>query len=110
VSLAPTSMQLIRVVIGKVEDKHRLQSVLRRIPIRAETPGWNCVAWVEEALQQLERDGRALGTSVTAWQSVRDTAMWYCEQKMSEGRFTAEGYNPQKCPTYDIIEGKETVK
>jgi hypothetical protein len=36
--------------------------------------------------------------------------MWYCEQKMSEGRFTAEGYNPQKCPTYDIIEGKETVK
>ena len=110
VSLAPTSMQLIRVVIGKVEDKHRLQSVLRQIPIRAETPGWNCVAWVKEALQQLERDGRALGTSVTAWQSVRDTAMWYCEHKTSEGRFTAEGYNPQKCPTYDIIEGKETVK
>jgi hypothetical protein len=43
---------------------YHLQSVLRRVPIIEETPGWNCVAWVEEALQQLERDGKALGTSV----------------------------------------------
>ncbi|KAH8163620.1 hypothetical protein CIB48_g4622 [Xylaria polymorpha] len=110
VSLAPTSMQLVRVMVGKVEDKHRLESVLRRVPIRAGTLGWNCVGWVQEALQELERDGKALGTSVTAWQSVRDIAMWYCGHKLSEGRFTAEKYNPQKCPTYDIIEGKETVE
>ena len=36
VGLAPTSMQLIRVMIGKVEDKHRLQSILHRVPIRAD--------------------------------------------------------------------------
>lgn len=110
VSLAPADMLLVRVMIGKVEDKHRLESVLGRVPIRGGTPGWNCVGWIQEALQELERDGKALGTSVTAWQSVRDIAMWYCGHKRSENRFTAQKYNPQKCPIYDIIEGKETVE
>ena len=64
-------MELMRVMIGKVEDKHRLESVLGRvITIRAGTLGWNCVGWVQEALQELERDRKALGTSVIAWQSV----------------------------------------
>lgn len=75
VSLAPTSIQLVRILIWKVEDKYRLELVLRRVLIRAGTLGWNCVEWVQEALQELERDGKALGTSVTVWQSVRDTAM-----------------------------------
>lgn len=110
VSLAPNSMQLVRVMVGKVQNQHRLESVLSRVPIRSETPGWNCVGWLQEALQELESDGKALGTSRTEWQSVRDTAMRYCNSKLSEGCFTTEKYNAEKSPTYDLIQGKEMVE
>lgn len=62
--LASTSMVLVRIVIGMVENWHRLVEILRNTPIRQGLPGWNCVAWVKEALETLEVDKEALGTSV----------------------------------------------
>ncbi len=78
IPLAPTGMLLVRIMIGKVEDKARLVSVLHNTPIRQGQPGWNCVIWVKEVLEGLKADGKAMGISVLEWETVRDEAMKYC--------------------------------
>jgi hypothetical protein len=110
ISLRPTSMILVRIMIGKVEDKARLVSVLRNTPMRQGLPGWNCVTWVKEVLEGLKADGRAMGTSVLEWESVRNVAMSYCQRKKVQHRFDGLGsYDLNKVPTYDLIERKETI-
>jgi hypothetical protein len=76
-----TSMVLVRILVGRVESMERLSSVLRSVPVKVAVPGWDCVSWVREALEALEKDGKALGTSKTDRSLVRDTAMQYVEQK-----------------------------
>ena len=109
-SLAPTTMQLVRVMIGKVENSERLLKVLRGTPIRHGEPDWNCVSWVKEALEGLKADGKAVGTGVLEWDRVRDGAMTYCQQKKDEHRFDGKGvFDSRKAATYDLIEGIETI-
>ncbi|KAK1988415.1 hypothetical protein LZ30DRAFT_20775 [Colletotrichum cereale] len=106
--MAPTSMLLIRVVIAKIKDMRRLQSIFENRPLRPEVEGWNCVGWVKEGLEAVLRDGNALGTSVVDWKSVRDIAMWYVEKKKAEHRFAgASHYDHSKAPTWDMLCGKE---
>ena len=108
--LLPTKMLLTRVMVGKVLDKHRLVQVLSQVPIRQDQPNWNCVFWVKEALEDLDADRRILGTGVTSWDSVRDAAMNYTQQKKDEHRFDGqETFDMKKVPTYDLIEKMETV-
>ncbi|KAK6825583.1 hypothetical protein PG987_013077 [Apiospora arundinis] len=64
VPMAPTSMQLVRILVGKVKNMSRLRAILDATPVRPEVRGWNCVEWVREALSAAIRDGQALGTSV----------------------------------------------
>lgn len=108
VSLQPTDMILVRVIVGKIEDGKRLDSILSQIPVRGGTPQWNCVSWVKEALATVEGDGKTLGTCVTEWDKVRDTAMEFCQRKKDEGCFK-EKYNPQRVPTYDLMGNKEVT-
>lgn len=112
-SLLATNMQLVRVMIAKVEKRDRLISILRNVPIREGTAGWNCVGWVQEALQMLVADGKALGTGVTEWAKVRDAVMQYCQQKKEAHRFDGQApegiYDRRKVATFDLIEGKETI-
>jgi hypothetical protein len=109
-TLSATSMLLVRVMIAKVEKKDRFVSIVRSTPIRQGVVGWNCVGWVQEALQNLEADGKALGTSVTDWTKVRDAAMEYCQRKKDEHRFDGQGhYDMTKAPTYDLVERKERI-
>jgi hypothetical protein len=106
-------MLLVRILIGKVESAERLKSVLRETPIRAGESGldhWNCIEWLKEALDGLMRDRRALGSSVTDWKSVRDTAMWYVAKKKDEHRFDEQGkYDPEKAATWDILDKRELI-
>ena len=73
----PSNMQLVRVLVAKVKDLKRIERILRAIPIRQDVRGWNCVDWMREALEALSNDGKALGTAVTNWQTVRDACMNY---------------------------------
>jgi len=110
VGLLATSMLLVRVMIAKVEDKNRLVSILRSTPVRQGAAGWNCVGWVQEALQSLAADKKALGTGVVDWIKVRDGAMNFCQRKKDEHRFDGKGnYEMSKAATYDLVEGKETI-
>lgn len=108
--MAATAMILVRVLVGKVANTERLCSVLRSTNVKGNQPGWNCVVWVEEALQGLKEDGKALGTSKIDWTSVRDTAMRYVEQKKQQHRFDGKKvFDMSKVATWDLLEGKETV-
>lgn len=106
-------MLLVRIMIGKVADMDRLIAAFENTPIRGGQPGydqWNCVAWIQEALELAQRDGKALGAAVTDWSSVRDTAMWYVEKKKNEHRFDGQAHFDQsKAPTWDILEKRETI-
>lgn len=108
-----TRMILVRIRVGKVASMERLSSVLRSTKIKATEPGWNCVAWVREALEGLKDDGKALGTSKIDWVSIRDTAMRYVEQEKSQHRFdgtaSSEDFSRTKVATWDCLEGKEVV-
>ncbi|KAK0303821.1 hypothetical protein LTR54_006375 [Friedmanniomyces endolithicus] len=109
-SYAAAAMMLTRVSVGKVANIKRLDSVLRSTPIRAEQPGWNCVAWVQEALEGLKEDGKALGTSVTDWVLIRDTAMHYVASKITQCRFDSSvSFDRSVVATWDLLAGVETV-
>jgi hypothetical protein len=98
--LAPTSMLLVRIMVGKVADGNHLVNILRNTPIRQGQPGWNCVFWVKEAL----------GTSVVEWEKVRNEAMNYCQRKKDQHRFHGQGnFNMRNVPTYDLMERKEII-
>ncbi|KAF3893290.1 DNAJ domain containing protein [Trichophyton interdigitale] len=108
--LTPTNMLLVRVIIGKILDRDRLAEIMRNTPVRESQPGWNCVVWVKEALESLANDPKALGTSVTEWDRVRNAAMEYCQQKKDQHRFNAwSNFDMDKAPTYDLLELKETI-
>ncbi|KAF5560245.1 hypothetical protein FPHYL_6758 [Fusarium phyllophilum] len=111
IPMMPTSMLLVRIMIGKVKDGNRLESILRGIPVRPEVGGWNCVAWVKEAVEIALQDKRALGNPRNlSWDSIRDVAMWYVEDKKAAHRFDGQGeYDQSKAATWDMLEGVERV-
>lgn len=106
--MVPTNKLLVRILVGKVKNKGRLETLFQSTPIRSNVDGWNCVEWVKEALESAGQDREALGTSITRWQSVRDTAMWYVESKHKAGRF-GEHYNAKEAPTWDMLGGSELI-
>lgn len=108
--VVPTSMLLVRIMVGKVADGNRLVRILRNTPIRQGQAGWNCVSWVNEALERLKFDPKALGTSVVEWEKVRSGAMEYCQRKKDQHRFDGQGnFDMRKIPTYDLMERKEII-
>ncbi|CAK7274931.1 hypothetical protein SEPCBS57363_006417 [Sporothrix epigloea] len=108
-----TMRLLTRIQIGKVRDMTALESVLRGVPIRAgAVDGWNCVAWVREALEMIANNDTAMGTAVLDWAKVRDAAMAFTQSKIDSHRFDGKAevkFGMDKAPTYDLIEGKELI-
>ncbi|KAB5575995.1 hypothetical protein GE09DRAFT_611771 [Coniochaeta sp. 2T2.1] len=110
ISMLPTAMILVRVVVGKIEDNARLISIMESVPVRGNQPGWNCVEWLKEALELLGKDKKALGTSVTDWKTVRDGCMQYVQTKAAQHRFDGQApgkFDDSKVATYDLLERKE---
>ena len=109
--MIPTAMILVRIVIAKIRDKRRVLATLKEIPMRPERPGWNCVEWLMEALEALGVDGRALGTSVTDWRTIRDSVMAYVNQKHTQHRFDGKArpgqFDTTRVSTYDLLDGVE---
>ena len=106
--MSPTYMLLVRIVVAKIKDQRRLQSILKHTPLRPELEGWNCVGWVQEAFNNVAGDKGAVSSCAPNWRAVRDTAMWYVEKKKAEHRFdgTVE-YDQNKAPTWDMLERRE---
>ncbi|KAF5648496.1 uncharacterized protein FTJAE_1329 [Fusarium tjaetaba] len=110
---ASTLMILVRIQIAKVKSLKKLGATLRSVPVRGVQPGWNCVEWVKEAVAALQNNKDALGTAVLDWTTVRDTAMWYVEQKALQHRFDGQAapgqFDTSRVSTYSLLERKELV-
>lgn len=63
----PAGGILVRILVAKVHDRHQLQQLLQesRVSIRQGEEGWNCIAWVQEALAVLVTSEKVLGARVT---------------------------------------------
>jgi hypothetical protein len=119
ISMGPTTMVLVRILIGKVKQKDRLETVLRSVPIGHSTVGWNCVQWVREALVALEHwhgNGIRLFESSAYqldWYQVRDTAVWYVQLKEDQHRFDGQAqagtFDTDRVPTWDMLKGREKI-
>ncbi len=69
---------------------------------------WNCVVWVRQALLALQNDGKAVGTSVLDWHTVRDAAMKYCQEKIDAHRFDGKvKFDMTRPATYDFLKKKK---
>jgi len=112
IHIGSTSTSLVRICIAKLVDTPRVLDLLHTVPVRPELPGWNCVSWVREALQELQPlqpKGDILGTSgVLEWEKVRNGAMTYVNRKIAEGRFTQSG-DATKVATWDLMKGQEII-
>ncbi|KAI1270275.1 hypothetical protein F5Y18DRAFT_421766 [Xylariaceae sp. FL1019] len=110
IAMRPTNMQLVRVVVAKVVDRKRLLAILRGIPVRSDIAGWNCVGWVQEALEALIQDGKCLGTSAKSWTAARDAAMSYVAQKKAAHRFDGQAeWDQRLAATWDMLGDKELI-
>jgi hypothetical protein len=102
---------VVRILIAKVQNKDRLAEVLRQIPVRQGQQGWNCVAWIREALDELQVSKGVVGRSVVEWETVRNAAMEYCQRKRDEHRFDGKGsFDATRVATFDLIQGRETIE
>jgi hypothetical protein len=107
--LTTTRQMLVRVLVAKVADRERLLRVVRAVPIVQNDANFNCIAWVRHALEALQQDEVALGTSKLDWTTVRDNAMAYCQKKKDMHRFDGKvEYDITWPPTFDLLAGRET--
>ncbi|KAK2756211.1 hypothetical protein FQN54_005619 [Arachnomyces sp. PD_36] len=107
---APTRMVLVRITVAKIVKSERMQQILRGVPIVQNDANWTCRIWVRDALASLAADEGVLGTSITLWATVENTAKQYVRRKKDQHRFDGQvQWDMEKVPTWDLIENKETV-
>ncbi|KAK0288901.1 hypothetical protein LTR91_018412 [Friedmanniomyces endolithicus] len=104
-----TTNLLARILIAKVEDHNRVVAILRSLPVVQDDPAWRCRAWIATALAELARDGKAVGTSQLDWAIVEATARQYVARKAAAGRYERVEDVLKPKPTWDMLEGQETV-
>ncbi|KAK3899886.1 hypothetical protein C8A05DRAFT_46167 [Staphylotrichum tortipilum] len=90
-----TANLLARIVVAKVTDEARLITILRETPVVQNHPAWRCRTWVADALRRIEEDGTAVGTSCLYWGEIERTGRGYDLERPK--------------PTWDLLEGRETV-
>lgn len=109
---------LTRTLIGKVNNRQTLETTLKSIPVRAGQEGhdgWNCVAWVKEAVEELAEEGNdALCSSMLDWPRIRAKALEYTREKVASHRFDGKPatykFVQEDIPTYDMVTDKEIVR
>ena len=104
-----TNTLLARIVIAKVENEQRLVGLLRRLPVVNGDPNWRCRSWVGQALEEIAKDRNCVGTSRLNWQEVETFARQYVAHKTAAGRYAKAEDMLKPKPTYDLLEGLETV-
>ncbi|PGH02262.1 hypothetical protein AJ80_08887 [Polytolypa hystricis UAMH7299] len=110
IPLTQTSMLLARVMIGKVANHAQLAKTLAAVPREQDNPAWTCRIWVRDAIAALEADGKSLGTRVTNWQKIEQTAKTYVARKREQRRYDGSGtWKAGTVPTYDLLEEKEVI-
>ena len=56
-SLLPASMILVCIMVAKILEPDSVEPTLAAVRLVQKDPSWNCLTWVENALEALERSG-----------------------------------------------------
>lgn len=104
-----TNTLLARIVIAKVQNERRLIELLRNLSVVNGDPDWRCRTWVGQALAGIAKDGECVGSSQLDWETIEAVSRQYVAQKTAAGRYTKAEDMLKPKPTYDLLEGKETV-
>jgi hypothetical protein len=90
VPVKATPKLLATIPVGQVIDVERLLEILRDIPIRQNDLDWNCVSWIQEALDELSHDSTALEVEGLGgdWLALRDSVMGAAALKSSQIQVT----------------------
>ena len=111
IPMQPTGQLLVRITIAKVEKPNRLEQLLSQVVLVQDDPNWRCRHWVRDGLLALKTDGKSLGTAQLDWDYLESMVNWFVELKKSQHRFDGQGdWNMMKVPTYDVLEGRETME
>ena len=110
----PALMVLVRVLVGKVNDKAAAERVLRTVPIRSrDVDGWNCVAWVQEAIEMLCESDGTMASCVQDWEGIREDALGFVLAKKAAHRFDGKAeegrFEMDKVSTFDALLKKEII-
>ncbi|KHN98686.1 uncharacterized protein MAM_03148 [Metarhizium album ARSEF 1941] len=105
-----SSLLLAHIVVGKIRDIHRLEDILRSVPVRSSKEGWNSISWVQEAFRLVSVAPGVLGSHIEDWEEIRRTAMSYVDEKKAKHRFDGLGrFDLSKPATWDMLQGKEVA-
>ncbi|QPH18139.1 hypothetical protein C2857_003121 [Epichloe festucae Fl1] len=104
-----TNNLLARIMIAKVEDEERLEKIFRNTSVVQDDPDWRCRTWMADALSRIEKDGKAAGTAQLDWEKIERKARRYVKKKADQGRYIDLEAVSQPKPTWDMLEGVETV-
>lgn len=103
-------MLLARIMIGKVKNNAQLVATLAAVPLVQANPAWTCHIWVRNAVAALAADGESLGTKDVDWVKIEQHSNVYVAKKREQRRYDGSGkWEGGTVPTYDLLEGKETV-
>lgn len=107
------AMLLVRITVGTINDRARLEQVFTEVPLRIDDTDWNCVRWMDDAFNRIIQDGHAVTFGVRDWTFIADTAMWYVGLKKKAHRFdgkdTTVEFDPLKPATWDMFRMMETT-
>ena len=104
-----TNTLLVRIVIAKIEDEHRLIALFRRLPVVQDDSNWRCRHWIASALAEIAKDGKCVGSAELDWQKIEPFARRYVEEKSASGRYRSAADLLRPKPTWDLLENKESV-
>ncbi|EGE07146.1 hypothetical protein TEQG_06134 [Trichophyton equinum CBS 127.97] len=100
---------LARIMIGKIEDEARLVKIFQEVPLVQNDETWRCRTWVKNALTAIEKDGKAVGTSILNWEKIEAKAREYVGEKTAAGRYKNIDDLKLPKPTWDMIDDKEKL-
>ncbi|KAH9885939.1 hypothetical protein F4778DRAFT_492355 [Xylariomycetidae sp. FL2044] len=98
-----------RMLVAKITDEQRLIQIMRSTPVTQNDPNWRCRTWMADVLANLAADGRAVGTSQLSWAEIESQARDYIGRKTAAGRYATSELLQKPKPTWDMLEGRETV-
>lgn len=70
-------------MIDKVDNPQALAVKLRQVPVSNNNSDWNCVYWLQNALELVAKSKPLIGTSTLSWGILKTTATQYCEKKVA---------------------------
>ncbi|KAH6640647.1 hypothetical protein F5144DRAFT_526365 [Chaetomium tenue] len=109
IDVQSTTTLLARILIAKIEDEERLISILENTPVVQGDPNWRCRTWVHTVLENIRKDGKAIGTSNLNWAQIEPLARQYVAGKTDSGRYGVNQDMSKPKSTWDLLEDRELV-